>query len=211
MDEKKGILYYSGYSGLAHADIATFLQRTFTTQEQTIATALISSIEVFLAKKCNRNFLYQSSGSTPTDTVYYDIVNAGQVSVDVKNGPIKEVTKIELDGVTKYDKTTPTTNTWALDVDFVVFEDHIEFETIPSSSKNDKRAVKIHYSIEAFWGDDVKHAIKQWVSEIIGASTHGGKTITSVNYSGYSLNFTDSEIPEYVKQVISSYVNLSIC
>lgn len=206
---KKGNLYYAGFTGLTHADIAAFLQRTLTTQEQAIATGLIASLEVFIAKRCNRNFLLVA-GSPLSDVVYTEVHDAGSFSIDLRNGPVKEVTKIELDGVVKY-MLGSSSNSWSENVDFSVYEDHIEFDTLPISTKNNRRALKVYYTIDEFYGDDVKHAVKLWASQLLSSSTEGGRTITSVSHAGYSVNFSDEQVPEYVKQIINAYQNISIC
>jgi len=200
MAAKKGNLFYSGYSGITAAQVGDFLGKTLSATEQSIVNSLVSSIELFLAKKCRRNFKYDLGSDT-----YEETFDAGNVRYFFHNFPIKEVTKITIDSTDVYVKGGGS-NQYALGTDFFVYDDCIVFETvIPTSSNNDRRALKIQYSIEQFWGDDVILAIKQWVAQIFTTKEYGGKNATSFNFSGYSINFSDSEIPEYVKEIISSY------
>ncbi len=197
--DKKANLFYSGYSELTPNDIGNFIGKELSSTEQAVINSLIQSMELHIARNCNRNFLHDLSGNS-----YYQVFDAGKKEYCTFNLPIKEITKIELDGDIEYD-IEEESNDYVLGSDFFVYDEGITFYTITKSSINDRNALKIYYTIEEFWGEDVKLAIKRWVSEIFLSREYGGKKVTSFNFSGYSLDFSEDEIPEYIKEVISNY------
>jgi hypothetical protein len=205
MAAKKGNLYYSGYSGLTALQVASFLSKTLTTEEQQILNSIISAIELYIAKKCRRNFKYDLGAD-----VYEETFDAGNVKYYFSNFPIKEITKITIDSADVYVK-GGNNNQYELNEDFFVYDDYIVFETvIPTSSNNDRQSLKIQYNIDQFWGEDVVLAIKQWAAQIFSQKEYGGKNVSSFNFSGFSLSFSESEIPSYVKEIINSYKKVLI-
>ncbi len=192
-------LYQSGFSGLSNADIAAFTGKTLTSSEQTLADSLIKSCELYFARQCHRNFKDLGSDS------YFEILDAGDDEYHFFNFPVKEVTKITLDSQTVYDKIAGS-NTYTLNLDFFVYPEKIVFERVtPMSSINNRRALKIYYSIENIVSEDLKLAIKQWASDLLLNREYAGKTVNSLNVPGLSLNFDANSIPSYVQQVISNY------
>jgi len=204
MANKNATLYYSGYSGITAQAVADFLGKTLTTTEQNIISSLISSIELFLAQKCRRNFKYDLGND-----YYEEIFDAGFEKYYFHNFPVKEVAKITIDDSDVYIKGGGS-NLYELNKDFFVYRDYIIFRTIPQSSKDNSQALKISYNIEKFWGEDVELGIKQWVSQIFSQKEYGGKNISSFNFAGLSLSFNQGEIPEYIKALIRTYKKVLI-
>lgn len=191
--------YQSGYSGLSHSDIAKFVHKTLTTDEQTIVTALIAQMEVTLARKCRRQF----KDSLGTDNYYYDILSAGEDTLRVSSAPINSIYKIEVDGVTKY-LSSDASYPLVLDTDFYVNDEDIEFVAIPTSSTRNKNAVKVYYTIRKFWGDDVVIALKRWVSEVFLSSEYAGRKISSFSVQGENISFAD-DLPAFIESLVNYY------
>jgi hypothetical protein len=200
MADLNGKLYKSGYSGLTHTDIAAFFSKTLSATEQSVVTNLIAEIEDFLCRACRRNF-FLPDGTTDK---YYEEMDAGQDKVYVTNGPIKEVLKITVNDVDWYVKGGGS-NKLVLGTDFFVYEHKIIFETVPYSSIDDRRAMKIYYTIEPFWGAEVKLAIKRWVAEVFLAREYGGSAPKQFNVQGFSLALDENNLPSYLKSIIGSY------
>lgn len=195
MADQKGNQFIGGYSGLVHGDISAYVGKTLTSAEQSLVTDLISVAELYFAKQTNRNYL--------TTSTYFDTFNAGAVSYNPSNFPIKEVTKITLDGETIYQK-TPALGTLVLGTDFFVFDDCVEFDEIQYSVVDNRNALVIYYTIDDVFNDDAKMALKLWVAEFFLNRETGGKDLSSENAGGISMNFT-SNVPDYMKSVINAY------
>lgn len=199
-------IFLSGYSGLVNSDIAAFLGRTFSSQENTLATSLITAVEDFIARNCKRQFKQNDGAATPADIIYQETFDGGEMEYFTHSFPLKEVTKITLDGVTQYEK-GGSSNVYTLGTDFFVYPDRVIFNGIvPASSVNNMQALVIEYSIKLFWGEDVKLAVKRWVAEIMSQREYGGKTVTRASTGGgLSLDFNSKDIPDYVQEVVKRY------
>lgn len=206
MADQKGNLFLSGYTGLTHSDIANFTGKTLSAAEQTQVTSLIASIEDYISRQCRRNFVYATGGN---DQSYFDTLDAGQDKYYLFNFPIKEVIKITVDDVIKYEKNGGS-NTLVLGKDFFVYDNYVKFATIPYSTSDNRNALKIYYYIYQFWGEDIKLAVKQWVSDLILNREYAGKPLTSLNANGFSLNFDTDSIPSYIKSLIDQYKQVLI-
>lgn len=200
MADINGKLYKSGYSGLTQADVAAFISKTLSAPEQTVVTSLIADIEDFICRACRRNF-FIADGSTDQ---YYEIVDAGKEEYYLTNGPIKEILKITVNSTDWYVK-GGSSNKLTLGTDLFVYENKVLFETVPYSSINDRRAMTIYYSIEQFWGGDLKLAIQRWVAETFLAREYGGSSPSRFNVQGFSLDFNTANLPDYIQSVVESY------
>ncbi len=199
MADLNGKLYKSGYSGLTHSDIAAFISKTLSAPEQAVVTALIADIEDFLCRACRRNF-FVPDGTTDK---YYETVDAGNETLRLLNLPIKEILKITVNGTDWYVKGSG--NQPVLGTDFFVYEDKVVFETVPYSSVDDRRALAVYYTIEQFWGSDIKLAIKRWVSDIFLAREYGGNSVSRFNVQGFSMDFNTTSLPQFIQAVVDSY------
>ena len=201
MADQNSNLYITGFTGLTCADIAALTGKTLTTAEQSLITLLISSAESYFVSQCRRNL--KDLGSTDS---YYDTFDAGKNKYYLSAFPIKEVRKITVDGVTKYEK-GGSSNVLTLGLDFFVYDNYVLFETTLDSAVDNRRALKIYWAIENVVGDDIKLGIKQWVSELFLNREFAGKQLNSLNAGGNSMSFDANTIPNYLKQLISVYQN----
>jgi hypothetical protein len=208
MADLKANSYQSGYTGLKGSDIASYLKQTFTVEEEAQAESLVSSVETMLAIQCHRNFLIKDSAGV--DQVYYEYFEGGKQLYRSSNFPINEVTKIQVSGITKYIK-DGVSNEWTIDTDFVVDRAEIEFlTTVPLAlSVSQRKAVKIFYTLEKFWGSDVIENVKRLVAELMKAREQGGKEIKGYSFAGMRIDFQDNkgmnDIPDYFENLIRSY------
>lgn len=196
-------VFQTGWSGLGANDIASFLGKTLTTEEESVVNSLISSVERFICSQCNRQF--------KDGVVYEEILDAGKGRYDLFNYPINEITSIYLDGNVKYDKNS-SDNDWELNDDFFVYDDYVIFDSDvdTNSAVDNHRALKIEYSIKKFWGDDVLLAIKRFVGELFSQREFGGKVVNSFSVGGNTISFNASEIPEYLQVIIRTYKKIVI-
>lgn len=195
-----GNQYIKGFSGLTYSDIQALTGLTLSAGEQTLAALLIESAEFYFCKSTNRNYL--------TTVDYTDVRDAGYKKYHTSNFPIKEIVKIQLDGVTLYEK-GGTSNTLVLNTDFWVFDDHIIFDQIPYSVTNNYNALVFTYNIYACFNTDAKLALLQWVSDLFLNRETAGKSTTSFSSSGISENFANN-IPDYVTKIINLYKKYEI-
>jgi len=200
-------LYLTGYSGLVYSDISGLTGKTLSAAEQAVVTNLIKEVESYLCSKTKRQFRVIDSGSTKQ--IYHEVFDAGGYKYALHNFPIYRVQKIEVDGVTKYEA-GGSNNELTLGVDFFVYDDYIRFASSPVSSVDNRRALKISYELEQFWGDDVKLAIKRAVSEMYLSKEYGTKGVKSIGLTGdFSISF-DDQIANYLKEVIANYRKIRV-
>jgi len=194
MAEQKGNIPIGGYSALTHADISAFIGRTLTSAEQSLVTTIIAMAEYFFCKATNRNYL--------TTVDYIDTKTTEKTNIYLSNFPINEVKSITIDDVEVYVK-GGSTNTMVLDEDFYVYDDHINFISLPMAF-HDKRKFEIIYTIYTCFMPDAKLVLLEMVSNLFLAREEGGKEATSINAGGLSESF-GSNVSDYAKQVINSY------
>ncbi len=185
----------TGYSKVTYSDVGNFINKKFNSQEQTLIAFLISACETLIARETGRNFAY-------SNVLYYEDLVAGTNLYKFRNTPVLEINKILLDNVIQYE-VEGNSNIYTLNIDFTPYTDSIYFYTIPTSLIRSSNGLRIYYTIEKFWGDDVKLAIMQWVGEIFLSRDYAGKKINSINSNGVSVSFNSA--PDYVKDIIASY------
>ena len=206
MPTQKSFLYLTGYSGITYSDIAAFLGRTsLSSSEQTVATQLIDSAEMFLCQQCNRQFANALAATPTTDVIFASILDAGLSKYFFDSFPVKAVSKILLDGNVVYDSTSPSTATYKFGQDFFVKPSYLLFYTKLQSVIDPHNAVEIDYTIEKFWGSDVLLAIKRWVAQIFINKEYGGNGVMRMSLTGLTLDLNVKDTPDYIKAVISSY------
>lgn len=198
-----GRLFQSGFSGVTHADISALTGRTLSASEQSLCTSLISALEAHIARLCDRNLK-----ASDTD-LYYETFDAGRSKYYPFSYPLKAIALIKVDGVTIYDK-DGSSNQLTLGRDFFVYPSKVVFDPPRNSSVDNRLAMQIYYTIENIVGEDLKLAIKQYVSEIFLNREQAGKSTSSINVAGVSLNFDSTSLPNYLKSVIASYRKIHI-
>ena len=202
MTIKDATLFYTGFSGVTHADISSFLGKSLSTAEQTLVGQLVLMIEDYIVHECRKNFYYVDGS---TDQSYQEFLDGGEEEYILSNYPIKEVLKIIIDGVTKYEK--GVASQWTLGTDFFVYPYKILFE---QATDSEYRGLEIDYTIKKFWGDDVKFGIIQWIAEIVTSKEYGGRDVTSANVDGLSLSFNTKKLPDYISNLIARYKRYAI-
>ncbi len=196
MADQKGDLYLAGYSGLTQSDISNFLGKTFSSQEQSLASSLIASVEDYIARQCRRNFKYSDSGG---DQVYFDTLSGGANEYMLHNFPVKAITKVVVDGV-------DITSQLTLGTDYTFDDNKIYFLTlVPLGGRTNIVILKVYYTIYQFWGEDLKTAIKQYVADVISNREYAGKPLLALNANGFLLHFDKDAIPQYLQAIINQY------
>lgn len=203
MANQKALLYLSGWSGLGHADISALVGKTLSSAEQTLCGTLIQSVELHICQNTRRQFKI-------SDTTYYETLDAGKRQYRLQNFPVSAVTKITLDGNIIYGNEDADDDTLTLGTDLFVYEDgRVIFGTSQSSGVDNRNALVIYYTIDQFWGEDAKLAVKRWVADMLLSREYGTKAVNSIDISGgLSMSFDSKSIPDYVNAVISNYKQL---
>ena len=195
----------SGWSGLTSSSVSALTGRTLTDGEATLCATLILSFEAWLANQCNRNFVYQSQDSSPVAQQYYMTVDALKGIYFPYNRPVDTVKSILLSGVEVYNSSNQT-NVMELGTDFIVYEDRIEVVNQPRyTTDNPDNQLKIYYTIQKFWSEDVTLAVLKRVSEFFLNRESAGNMPTSINVPGMTQSFNSSDVPLYVQSVINQY------
>ena len=201
MADVKGRQLMSGFSELTSNDIATYIGRTFTDEENSVCNALIASAEMYFANQTNRNYLVGQN--------YWEYVDGGTDLFYFANFPIDDIVSIELDGTVIYD-IDGESNTLVLDEDFYVYDDRIKFYSRQySTADSQAQAIKIVYTLGKTFNDDAKLALKLWVANFFLNREMGGKDLSSASVGGISQNFTNN-VPELMKTVINSYKRYNV-
>lgn len=189
----------TGFSSLTYTDVANYLGVSLSSAEQTLITTLIEQVEDLLVTETRRQFFIST-----TDNFYQEF-DGGKSCYWFEAFPVNEVTKIIVDGVTKYEK-GGSNNTYTLNVDFFVYPNKIEFEVDTSGSQYSHKNLIIHYNLEQFWGNTVKQAILQYVADLFSKREYAGQTPNSINAQGFSINFGDAKsVPDTFKRLVNMY------
>lgn len=186
----KKLEYQTGYSGLTHTDIAAFLKRTLTSDDQTLVTSLIAEVERSLCALTNRQF--------KPSVDYYEEFGSGISEFELFNLPINSLTSIEVDGVDVTSNYTLGENYWIMD------ELYVKFET-PITSQNIYTGVKLTYQIRQFWGDDVKLLLKKWVAYEFLNSENAGVGVSNFGFSDLNKTFNLSQYEKEKEKIINYY------
>lgn len=187
--------FYTGYSNITSADIASYLKRTFTEAELALTDEIIASVESELANKCNRNF--------DTSLTYYETFNSGFTRVMLYNTPINSLKDIYIDGVKK-------TSLYVLNTDYFIYENMLVFITPITGTNYPYNAVKIEYDIVKFWGEDVTNLIKKWVAYEFLNSENAGVGVKSMSFDTLSQDFDLATFNKQKEDLIFRYTNFEI-
>jgi len=166
-------IYQSGFSGLTHTNIASFLKRTLTASEQTLVTQLIKDKEIALCVYTNRQFGYGSNFE------YYETINGGFTRFVPYATPVATLEEIIVDGV-------DVTANYTVNEDYFIYDNSIIFETPIVSASNNRRAVKLTYTVRQFWADDIKNLLTKWVALEFLSSEDGGVNTNNVTFGNLS-------------------------
>ena len=197
MADQKAKIYLSGWSLVTHSDVSSLLGKTLSTAEQTLITSLIKQVELYICRQCNRQFKLSQT--------YYETVDAGKSRYDVCNIPILAVTKITVDGNTKYEASGED-NSLTLNQDFFVYDDYVEFATLVSSSVDNRNAMVLYYTIDEFWGEEVKLAITRFVSDLFVNREYATNRVQSIGISGgLNLTFDTKSVPAALQEIIDAF------
>lgn len=190
--------YPIGYSGLAHSDIASFLQKTFTTAEQSAVTALIGEIESEISRRCDRAFKV-------TDSQYKEVfdVPAQVDAFRTKNSPINSVVLITMEGETIYE----AEDDHGLKVH--IYPNRLVIPEIPDPEYAE-RALEVTYTIKQFWGEDVKLAIKRVVGQMIISAENAGVPLITTSFGSMSETKDGQELNRHIDAVVKRYRMLNL-
>ena len=186
----KKLDFQTGYSGITNAIIASFLQRTLTTAEQSLVDTLITDVEREICRETSRQFSETAE--------YYEEFGSGFNKFDLYNLPIESIEKIEIDNVDVTPSHTEGTTYWILD------ELYVRFET-PLISQNAYTGVKLTYKIRKFWGKDIELLVKKMVAVEFLRSEDGGVALGNFSFSDTSQQFNQRQFNDNKKKVLDYY------
>jgi hypothetical protein len=201
-------IYRTGFSGVSASDVGNFLNVSLTTAETSVISELILDAEDALMRDCRRNF--QVKDDSDTDIEYKATANANINLFYTYNYPIKKVTRIDVDGVQKYDSENESTYDYRLGEDFFVENYRIEFDTILQSSKDVRNSVIIYYTLEDFWGRDIKTYIKKYAAQEFMNREYGGKKVNNFNIPQLSVGFDSNSLKKDYAKILKRYKKVNL-
>jgi hypothetical protein len=166
-----------------HADVASFLGVTLTSDEQTLVTGLIGALQAHIDKATNRSF--EVSGNQT------EVFDGNSDTFFVKAPPIASIISVSIDSVVY-----ALSNTFA-------YGSYIRLATkAPSGNQN----VVIVYSSAITVPADVKHAVVRWAGETFQTRDESGKTISRLSLGQYSVEYlAKAGVPDFVEVVLKRY------
>lgn len=193
--------YIAGYSGITPDDIAKHMKATFDATDTEVCTEAIEAVEIELARLTGRNFAYMDGEDRQE---YYQVFNGGLSRYDLLASPVDTIKKIELDGEVVYD-IDDETKPYVLGTDFYVSDRMIEFAYKQMGGLSNKNVLKVYWTIQEFWGADVRLAIKKWVADIMRERETNGKNLKKFSFSGLTYEYDNKETQSAIDRVISNY------
>lgn len=174
--------YATGYSELTGADVAGYLKRTFTTEENKQAEDMIVMFEAQLCSLCNRQF--------STSNTYEEKFMLPASKVFTHNFPVAEVSSIKIDGTTK---------ALVEDTDYIIWDSYLEF----TPSLHGKR-LALEYTIEKFWGDEIKYLLLQLVGQA-WLSAENGMSVSEIGFAAVRQVFALDKFEKDTNRIIKLY------
>lgn len=191
--------FITGFSGVTYETIASFLKRTFTPDEQTEISSLITQIEYELAARCRRQFAYQTDDEQYPEAIEYsEFFDLPNDNFFPNAFPIEEVKSIKVEGVEKIETLTEN-------VDYFIYDSHIEFYPDLFEVNQGRKALQLTYTIRKFWGDDVVLLIKKLAGKMWLASEDAGESIGERSFASVREVMDSKEFKNQVETTISRY------
>lgn len=187
MAEYKVTEYQSGWSGLTYADVEAQVGKVFPTADQAAITNLITKIELMICGLCHRQF--KNGGSE----IYVERVPSNTARFFAKAFPVSTVTNIKINDVAVSGLVSG--NQYG-----ILYPNEIALNLLGIQSNLDK--VEIYYTIEKFWGDDIKLAIVQYITKILNDQKAGGD-LRDFSFAGYTTH--NEGIPSDIQKIIEYY------
>lgn len=179
--------YQTGYSGLTGNDIANYLKRSFTKDDTALVESLITMFEATICSLCNRQF-------KPDVEITERFDLPGQEFYP-SSFPIKDVNEISINSTVKdYDE----------DDDYFVYPTRIEFYQLQSSASRSRRALEIKYTIDQFWGEEVKLLLTRLVAHM-WLNSENGVSVTEAGFSGVREVFALDKFKKETDAIINLY------
>lgn len=184
-------IYTTGYSGITADNLAEFLRREFSEQEQTQATVIIAQVEAEIANRCRRQFSYIDSESEPIE--YEEVFDLPATTVFTNAFPIASIEQIEVDGVVQ---------TLVANTDYYLYDSYIEFVNGLSGYK---RGLTLTYTIKKFWGDDLNTAILKMAGHLWLNAEDSGMGKREISFASIRQIMDTSTFENQIKAVVDRY------
>jgi hypothetical protein len=187
--------WQSNYSGVSVNDIQVFLKRTLTDSEKDFVNALLPLLESYICLNTDRQFKVLNDGD-----YYYEEYKFEKVHF-FYNYPVKEIYKILVDDEVVYLKGA-SNNDFEIGLDF----DYDEYQlTIYRDLTGSK--IKVLYTINKFYGNDVKLAIIEAVIDYLNTSDYGMKKVNNLSIGGLSVSLSERGV---LDKVIENYKKVNL-
>lgn len=160
--------YQTGFSDIKSLDVASYLKKTFTQNDEVLVENIIASVEDSICRKTNRQFNYSLN--------YYEELDGGFNLFEPRLIPLNSLVKVWIDGVDVTTNYTAGTNYW-------VYDGSIRFLEYLRGSTYNFKDVRLDYKINQFWGDELKLAVKQIVGKIYLDGENAGVGISNFNFA----------------------------
>lgn len=172
--------YKTGYSGLTGADVAGYLKRTFTVDENKQATSLIAMFEAQLCSLCSRQFDYNET--------YEETFFLPASKIFTHNFPVATITEIKIDGEVK---------SLTEDTDYYIWETYLEFTPTLYGKK-----LSLKYTIDQFWGDEINHLLLQLISHA-WLSAENGASVSEIGFAAVRQVFSLDKFEKDTQRIIN--------
>jgi hypothetical protein len=187
--------WQSNYSGVSVNDIQVFLKRTLTDSEKDFVNALLPLLESYICLNTDRQFKVLNDGD-----YYYEEYKFEKVHF-LYNYPVKEIYKILVDDEVVYLKGA-SNNDFEIGLDF----DYDEYQLMIYRDLTGSK-IKVLYTINKFYGNDVKLAIIEAVIDYLNTSDYGMKKVNNLSIGGLSVSLSERGV---LDKVIENYKKVNL-
>lgn len=169
---------------IINAQVASFLNVTFTPTEQAVVDDIIAAVEEYANSYCNRLFIVSGNQTEKFD--------GGVDAFFVKYPPINIIVLVTVDG-----------SLYNL-ADVVNYKSYVKLQTKPLTGSQN---VVIVYTSSITLPNDLKHALIRWTSQIFKSREDGGKDVSRVTVGSVSIDWLVRQggIPDFVQTVLNRY------
>ena len=193
--------YLTGYSGVTPSDVEKYMKASFDAADTEVCEEAIKAVEMEISRLTDRNFAYIDGTDKQQ---YYQVFDGGHYAYDLAAYPLDEIVKIEIDGTVKYD-VDDETKPYVLGTDFYTYDEMIEFPYKQVGGLSNRNVVKIYWTMQQFWGDDIRLAVKKWVADIMRDRATDGKTIKKFSFSGLTYEYENKDTKTILDHIVTTY------
>lgn len=186
--------YLAGYTSLSSTDLASFLRREFSAEEQAQADLAISAVEAEIATKCGRQFAYvDDDDESIVYAEYFDL--PGNVFF-THAFPVATIETVKVSGVEQ----SLTENS-----DYFIYDSHLEFDPALFANNKGQKALYLEYTMRKFWGDEVAMLALKLAGQLWLSSEDGGMGKREISFASIRQVFDTDVFAKEINTIIKRY------